>query len=48
MANIKIFISSLFALGFLVLTFTVHWAFIIVAIILMLWNQRQLMKHKKN
>ncbi len=44
--NIKIIIFSILAIGFLVLTFKVDWIFIIGAVILMLLNQRELMKKK--
>ncbi|MBI2043993.1 hypothetical protein HYT24_01370 [Candidatus Pacearchaeota archaeon] len=42
--NWKVVIYSVIALGFLVLTFTVDWIFIIGAVILMILNQRELMK----
>ena len=44
MKNIKVVIQSLIAIGFLVLTFTVDWLFIIGAVILMILNQKELMK----
>ena len=44
--NLKVTIFSLIALGFLVLTFLVNWMFIIGAVILMILNQRELMKKK--
>jgi len=44
--NPKIIIFSLLALGFLALTFFVDWLFIIPAVILMILNQRELMKKK--
>lgn len=43
----KIFLFSLLAIGFLVLAVVVHWAFIIGAVILMLLNQRELLKKSK-
>jgi len=46
--NIKVTIFSIIALGFLVLTFLVNWMFIIGAVILMILNQKELMKKKKN
>ncbi len=45
--NIKITIFSIIALGFLVLTFLVNWMFIIGAVILMILNQKELMKKIK-
>jgi len=45
--NIKIIIFSLIAIGFLILTFFVDWLFIIPAVILLILNQRELMKKKK-
>ena len=42
--NPKVVFNSLLALGFLVLTFTVDWLFIIPAVILMLINQKEIMK----
>ena len=44
--NIKIIIFSVIALGFLVLTFTIDWLFIIPAVILMILNQKELMKDR--
>ncbi len=44
--NPKVFIFSLIALGFLVLTFLVHWAFITGAVACMIINQRELMRKK--
>jgi hypothetical protein len=44
--NPKIIIFSLLAIGFLALTFFVDWFFIIPAVILMILNQRELMKKK--
>ena len=43
--NLKVVVFSILALGFLVLTFLVNWLFIIGAVILMILNQRELMKH---
>ncbi len=40
----KVVIFSIIALGFLVLTFLVDWMFIIGAIVLMILNQKELMK----
>jgi len=45
--NLKVTIFSLIALGFLVLTFLVNWMFIIGAVILMILNQRELMKNEQ-
>jgi len=47
MKNLKVVIYSLFALGFLILTFLVDWIFIIGAVVLMILNQRELAKKKK-
>lgn len=44
MKNPKVVIYSIIALGFLVLTFTVDWLFIIPAVILLIINQKELMK----
>ena len=44
MKNLKVVIFSIIALGFLALTFLVDWIFIIGAVILMILNQRELMK----
>ncbi|MBU0894190.1 MAG: hypothetical protein KKF48_03575 [Nanoarchaeota archaeon] len=44
MKSPKVFIFSIIALGFLVLTFLVDWLFIIGAVILMILNQKELMK----
>lgn len=44
MKNKKVVIYSLIALGFLFLTFTVDWLFIIPAVILLIINQKELMK----
>ena len=44
--NKKVVILSLIALGFIALTFFVDWIFIIGAVIIMLINQRELMKKK--
>jgi hypothetical protein len=46
--NWKIIIFSLFALGFLALTFLVDWLFIIGAVVFMLLNQKELMKKRKS
>ena len=42
--NLKVVIYSILALGFLALTFLVDWLFIIGAVILMILNQREMMK----
>jgi fumarate reductase subunit C len=42
----KVVIFSIMALGFLALTFLVDWFFIIPAVVLMILNQRELMKKK--
>ena len=47
MKNKKVVIRSLFALGFIVLAFTVNWLFLIGAVFLMIRNQKDLMKKKK-
>ena len=44
MKNKKVVFFSIIALGFLVLTFTVDWVFIIGAVILMILNQKELLK----
>lgn len=44
--NKKVVILSLIALGFLALTFLVDWIFIIGAVIIMIINQRELLKKK--
>ncbi len=44
MKNPKVVFFSLLALGFLALTFLVDWLFIIGAVILMILNQKELMK----
>ncbi len=46
MKNPKVVIFSIIALGFLALTFIVNWLFIIGAVILMILNQRELIKSK--
>ena len=48
MKNPKVVYLSLLALIFVVLAFTVDWLFLIPAVILMLINQRELMKQKRN
>lgn len=45
--NPKVVIFSLIALVFLYLTFAVDWLFIIGAVILMILNQKELMKKKQ-
>ena len=47
MINLKVVLYSIIALGFLVLTFLVDWIFIIGAVVLMILNQRELMRKKK-
>jgi len=47
MKNPKVVIYSMFALGFVVLTFLVDWIFIVGAVILMILNQKELMKKRK-
>ncbi len=44
--NKKVVILSLIALVFIALTFLVEWLFIIGAVIIMLINQRELLKKK--
>jgi len=44
--NKKVVFLSLLALVFIALTFLVHWAFIIGAVIIMLINQRELLGKK--
>jgi len=44
--NWKVVILSLIALGFIALTFLVDWMFIIGAVIIMLINQRELLRKK--
>lgn len=46
MKNPKVVLYSIIALGFLYLTFIVDWLFIIPAVILMILNQRELMRKK--
>ncbi len=45
--NLKVVIFSLLAIGFLILTFTINWMFIIGAVILMILNQRELFRKNK-
>jgi len=42
--NVKVVVYSIIALGFLAMTFLVDWLFIIPAVILMILNQRELMR----
>jgi hypothetical protein len=42
--NYKVVLYSLVAIAFLVLTFVADWIFIIPAVVLMILNQRELMK----
>ncbi len=44
MKNPKVVVLSLIAIGFVVLSFTVNWLFLIGAVIIMIINQRELMK----
>lgn len=44
--NKKVVFLSLIALGFIALTFLVDWMFIIGAVIIMLINQRELLRKK--
>ncbi len=46
MKNPKVVLFSIIALVCLALAFTIDWLFIIPAVILMLLNQRELMKKK--
>ena len=46
MKNPKVVIFSIFAIGFMVLSFTIDWLFIIGAVILLYLNQKELMKKK--
>ena len=46
MKNPKVVVYSIIALICLILTFTIDWLFIIPAVILMILNQRELMKKK--
>jgi hypothetical protein len=46
MKNPKVVLFSLVALGFIVLSFLVDWLFIIGAVILMVLNQKELMKKR--
>lgn len=46
MKNPKVFIFSIIALVFVALGFLVDWLFIIGAVIIIIWNQKQLMKKK--
>jgi hypothetical protein len=46
--NPRVVIFSLIALGFVALAFTVNPYFIAGAVVFMLINQREIMKHKKH
>jgi hypothetical protein len=46
--NKKVTILSIIALGCVALAFTIDWLFLIPAIIIMLINQKELMKNNKN
>ena len=48
MKNKKVTILSLVALACVILAFVIDWLFLIPAIIIMLINQRELMKNNKN
>jgi predicted membrane protein len=43
----KVFWFSLLAIGFIVLAVWVHWTFIIGAVVLMILNQRELLKKSR-
>ncbi len=45
--NWPVVIIGLIGLGFVALTFIIHWLFIIPAVIIMIINQRILFKEKK-
>lgn len=45
--NLKVVIFSILAIGFLIFTFTIHWMFIIGAVVLMILNQRELFRKNK-
>lgn len=47
MKNPRVFWFSILALGFIALGILIDWLFLIGAIIIMLWNQKELMKKKK-
>tara|TARA_Y100000034_G_scaffold81182_1_gene97329 strand:- start:1024 stop:1176 length:153 start_codon:yes stop_codon:yes gene_type:complete len=47
MKNPKVVVYSIIALGFLALSFLVDWIFIIPAVLLMILNQKELMKKRK-
>jgi len=42
--NIKVIVYSIIAIGFIILTFTLDWMFIIGAVVLMFLSQKELMK----
>lgn len=44
--NIQVFFSSFFALGFVVLAFIIDWLFLIPAVIIMIINQRKLIRNE--
>jgi hypothetical protein len=46
MKNSKVIIYSIIALFFMFLTFAINWIFIIGAVVLVILNQRELMKNK--
>jgi len=48
MRNVKVFILSLIAILFLVLAFLINWFFLIISVIIMLINQKELFEKKKN
>ncbi len=47
MKNIKVFILSLIAILFLILAVLVNWLFLIISVIIMLFNQKELFKKEK-
>jgi len=47
MKNLKVVLLSLVAIVFLYLAFVVDWLFIIGAVVIMFFNQKELMKNKK-
>ncbi|MFA5485066.1 MAG: hypothetical protein WC260_02340 [Candidatus Pacearchaeota archaeon] len=47
MRNVRVMINSILAIVCIVLTFLVHWSFIIISILLMILNQKLLFKKTK-
>lgn len=45
--NKKVIFASILALGFIALSFTIDWLFLIGAVIIMFWNQKELIKNNK-